>query len=222
MKQLKKKVHKYEKKWLRYKLDSLWTAYKKVRNSYSGKLNAKKKNMIQTQIEDSCKDSHKLHALINNLTCKKVEEEWPAYTSDEQLADDFASHFQGKIEKIRNQIKDKPRYTSTQSEVPKLIRFNPFTEKQVSTIITSLKSKSCELDAIPTTILKKILPKVISFITKIVNMSLGEGCFCREWKVAVLRPLLKKLGLQLILSNSDQLVTSHLSLRSLSCVCSYK
>ena len=201
IKQLKRRVCKYEKKWLKYKLDSLWTAYKKVRNLYFVKHNIKKKNVIQTKIDDRSKDPCKLHALINNLTCKKVEEEWPAHTSNEQLAEDFASYFQGKIEKIRNQLKDKPKYTATQSDVPELRRFAPFTEKQVSTIITSLKSKSYELDAIPTTILKKMLPKVISLITKIINLSLGEGCFCREWKVAIVRPLLKKLGLQLIHSN---------------------
>ena len=46
-----------------------------------------------------------------------------------------------------------------------------------------------------------MLPKVITLITKIVNLSLGDGLFCREWKTAVVRPLLKKLGLELIFSN---------------------
>ena len=44
-------------------------------------------------------------------------------------------------------------------------------------------------------------PKVTPLITKIVNQSLGDGCFCREWKTAVVRPLLKKLGLALIFAN---------------------
>ena len=84
---------------------------------------------------------------------------------------------------------------------PQLQRFAPLTEDQVSKIISSLKSESCKLDAIPTTIFKKMLSKVISLITKIVNQSLGEGEFCCEWKTAVVRPLLKKLGLELIFSN---------------------
>ena len=71
----------------------------------------------------------------------------------------------------------------------------------MSDVITCLKSKSCELDAIPTSILKLMQPKVTPLITKIVNQSLGDGCFCREWKTAVVRPLLKKLGLALIFPN---------------------
>ena len=46
-----------------------------------------------------------------------------------------------------------------------------------------------------------MLSDVIPLITKIVNTSLTDGYSCREWKTAVIRPLLKCLGLQLILAN---------------------
>ena len=36
----------HEKKWLKYKLPSCWTAYKNIRNTYYGKLNAKKKTVL--------------------------------------------------------------------------------------------------------------------------------------------------------------------------------
>ena len=57
MKALKRKVHKYEKKWLKYKLHSLWVAFKKVRNSYFGLLNIKKKTAIQDKIHECTNDS---------------------------------------------------------------------------------------------------------------------------------------------------------------------
>ena len=44
-------------KWLKYKLDSPWTCYKKVRNSYFGKLNVKKKGILHIKIEDCGNDS---------------------------------------------------------------------------------------------------------------------------------------------------------------------
>ena len=71
----------------------------------------------------------------------------------------------------------------------------------MSDVITCLKPKSCELDAIPTSILKLMQPKVTPLISKIVNQSLGDGCFCREWKTTVVRPLLKKLGSALMFAN---------------------
>ena len=193
MKILKRKVHKYKKKWLKYKLESLWVAYKKVRNSYFGLLNQKKKGSIQDRIQECTKDSRKLHALVSNLTTKETAQEWPEHTSNEELAESFATHFQGKIEKIRDLLKDKPCYLPKVDEVPELRCFAPMTQKQVSDVISCLKSKSCELDPIPTTILKVMLPTIIPLITKIVNQSLGDGTFCRDWKTAVVRPLLKKL-----------------------------
>ena len=50
-------------------------------------------------------------------------------------------------------------------------------------------------------LLKEILPSLIEPITKIVNTSLQQGIFSKHWKIAVIRPLLKKKGLELTTSN---------------------
>ena len=54
------------------------------------------------------------------------------------------------------------------------------TESEVEKIINSMQSKSCELDAIPTTLQKKLICKCLPFITKIVNISLTEGIFSNK------------------------------------------
>ena len=58
-----------------------------------------------------------------------------------------------------------------------------------------MQTKSCELDPIPTHILKGVLPTLIPIITHIVNALLNSTCFCEEWKTSVVKPLLKKKGL---------------------------
>ena len=68
-----------------------------------------------------------------------------------------------------------------------------------TTIMTEVKS--CEINPIPTHIFKQVLPSILPTVTKIVNLSLSEGEFCNKWKVAVVQPLLKKVGLELIKSN---------------------
>ena len=50
-------------------------------------------------------------------------------------------------------------------------------------------------------ILKQILEACLPAITQIVNMSLTNGEFCKNWKIAVVKPLLKKTGLDLISKN---------------------
>ena len=51
-KESKRKVQKLEKKFIKYKLTSLWNAYKAARNRYYGMFNAKKKNIFRTKIKD--------------------------------------------------------------------------------------------------------------------------------------------------------------------------
>ena len=74
-------------------------------------------------------------------------------------------------------------------------------EDKVTKVIMSMASKSCEINPVPTNLLKEILPQVIKPITKIINTSLELGVFASQWKVAIVKPLLKKMGLELITSN---------------------
>ena len=64
-----------------------------------------------------------------------------------------------------------------------------------------MKNKSCELDAIPTNLLKEILPSCIETITHIVNTSLTKGIFTNNWKTVIMHPLLKNHGLDLLMNN---------------------
>ena len=75
-----------------------------------------------------------------------------------------------------------------------------------------MQRKSCELDAILTPLLKRRISKCLPFITKIVNISHTEGIFSDKWKVAIVRPLLKKAGLALI--NKNYCPVSNLSFLS--------
>ena len=181
----KRLMWKLEKKWLKYKLESCWVTYKKCRNSYYGKLNFKKKAVLKDKFAECSKDSRKIHTLVNNLTIKQQPQQWPPHKSKVDLAEDFAQFFLDKINKIREALRDKPVYTPTPNDVPKLQRFAPLKEEDVHKVVISLKTKSCELDPIPTTTFKKLLPGILPLITKIVNISLSEGLFIRSWKTAV-------------------------------------
>ena len=68
-------------------------------------------------------------------------------------------------------------------------------------VIMSMPIKSCKLDVLPTKVLKDIITPLLPLLTKIINLLLTEGLFVQEWKVTIIHPLLKKLGLDLISSN---------------------
>jgi len=83
-------------------------------------------------------------------------------------------------------------------QIPCFAEFKRLTTNEVSRLILYSKSTTCELDILPTPILKDNVPIALPILTDIINTS---GVFQSEWKVAVIRPLLKKNGLPLELKN---------------------
>ena len=62
---------------------------------------------------------------------------------------------------------------TSHDDVPKLTEFRLFLEKEVEEIVMGMQSKTCELDPIPTSIIKENLDKFLPTITALVNISLG-------------------------------------------------
>ena len=131
----------------------------------------------------------------------KADNPLPEHENEENLANEFADYFIGKIEKIRQELNTNSRYTPSNDNIPTLSRFTEVTQDEVQKIIMNLATKNCELDPFPTSILKEVLPALLPTITSIMNASLKLGVFVQKWKVAVIRPLLKKAGLELIPKN---------------------
>ena len=150
-----------------------------------------KKENISRKIEECGSDSKKLFQLVNHLTGCKPGLPLPTRKSDKELADEFANFFFSKIIKIREELDHHP-YISHPKSIPKSSNFRKLEEDQVKKLVMSTKSKSCELDPILTTLLKKILCNLLPTITNIINLSLQSGIFPRSWKTSVVRPLLKK------------------------------
>ena len=131
----------------------------------------------------------------------KADNPLPKHENEENLANEFADYFIGKIEKIRQELNTNSRYTPSNDNIPILSRFTEVTQDEVQKIIMNLATKNCELDPFPTSILKEVLPALLPSITAIMNTSLKLGVFVQKWKIAVIRPLLKKAGLELIPKN---------------------
>ena len=74
----------------------------------------------------------------------------------------------------------------------KLFNLEPASEDEVRKIIIKSASKSCDLEPIPTNILKALLDILIKPITTIINLSLESGTFPLSFKEAHVTPLLNK------------------------------
>jgi hypothetical protein len=79
--------------------------------------------------------------------------------------------------------------------VPVLDMFTAASEDEIRKLILSSPSKHCDLDPMPTWMLKEHLELLLPVITKLVNLSLATSTVPIQFKNAVVKPLLKKTNL---------------------------
>ena len=139
---------------------------------------------------------------MNAIIHKVKDNPLPQHSSAKSLANDFNAKY--KLEKIR-QTFDENQSPAFENDIPftgtAMDNFQPLTQMQISSIIKASKPKSCELDPIPTSLLKQCSAELEPIITRIVNLSLETGSFPDIYKHAIIRPLLKKPGLDTDLKN---------------------
>ena len=119
----------------------------------------------------------------------KADNTLPKHDNEENLANEFADYFIGKMEKIRQELNNNLKCTPSNDNIPILAEFTEVTQDEVQKLIMHLTTKNCELDPFPTSILKEVLPALLPSITTILNTSLKLGVFVQKWKVAVIHPL---------------------------------
>ena len=102
---------------------------------------------------------------------------------------------------FRESLRDFDDYKAEIKDAPSFENFQELSEDEVKALISQLQTKSCELDVLPTNVLKSHLNDILPLLTRLVNLSLKQGVFPLKWKQAIVRPLIKKIGLELELSN---------------------
>jgi len=200
-KDLKRNLRKLHSKWKLSREEDDFDVYKVARNHYRQHLDASKRSHFSDAISAAHGNPRKLFSITMGLMGKKADNPLPSSDSSSQLANDFANYFIDKISNIRSSLEQYPRYQPTGSCSAVLPAFQICTEQSVSKIITKAKSATCQLDPIPTSLVKANEQLLTPLITKIVNKSLESGVFFDDWKTAIVQPLLKKSGLEPIYSN---------------------
>ena len=193
-----------ERSWLKYGEHHQWLAYKRERNRYRNMITYSKSCFLTREINKAKGDTKKLYQLANNFTSNVTENPMPTGHSNAEQSQIFADFFLEKIEKIREMFVDIQQFDlQVRTGIPAFRKFAPLSQSEVGSIISNMKTKSCELDPIPTHLLKSehVLPTLLPAITKIVNLSLSQGDFSERWKCAIVRPLLKKQNLELVEKN---------------------
>ena len=185
-------------------------------NHYHASILKAKRHYYHSTLVSSKSNPKSLWTTINKILMRTSTISLPSFENAVDLSNKFASFFSTKINDIRTNLQSNSStlspHTSPPSPPPLLTEFAPATCDEIAKLISSSNNSSCELDPIPTSLLKKCTV-LIPTITNIVNLSLSTGLFPDAFKSCSVHPLIKKPNLDKeTLSNYRPI--SHLSFLS--------
>ena len=158
-------------------------------------------------IEDNSTDQKKLFSATKRLLGRENEIEYPKVNDRAVPTDKFSNYFVQKIDiiqtKLDNMASTAPPHIASENvpDVPSISQFTLLCQSDVQKLIEATPKKSCMLDPIPTPLVIGCIDILLPVITKIINISLQTGQFVDQWKCALVHPLLKKPGLDLVLKS---------------------
>ena len=192
-----KTQNSFERTVVSQKVEKARLDYISKRTEFVKCLRSAKETYYVSKIEQCGSNQKQLFVILNELTNKKRSPTLPEHSSEEELVEKFNSFFIGKIRNIRKELDSiqSNQCFNEKASVSHLDKFDPCTENELNRIIMNASNASCELDPIPTSLLKKCLPTLLPYLTHIVNLSLESGHFPDTLKKAIVRPLLKKPSL---------------------------
>jgi hypothetical protein len=188
-----------EKTWLNSRSPDHLKLLRTATNKYHSAIITAKKTYNASLISASISNPRKLWNSINTLLDRKPTSHLPSSPSGKSLSQMFASFFSDKILTLHTALKSVTTNSSPHTlprETPtSLDSFAPATEAEISKIIRNSSNAFCDLDPIPTSLLKQCLPTLLSTLTNIINLSLATGFFPDQFKSCSVIPLLKKHNL---------------------------
>ena len=205
-------IRQLERRWRTTELECDRLAYCLQRQLVVSSIHRAKLKYHMGQIADVSGDQKKLFTIVAKLLHTDHDTALPTCESFDALVEQFSDSCSEKIWKIRCEftpsVSNVDIYTDGESQTCLLNAFEPATETEIGIMLKSSPVKSCELDPIPTWLLRDCAPDIIRFLTTIVNMSLRTGVMPSHLKRANLRSIIKKPGLDKDIVNNYRLVSN--------------
>ena len=209
IKEARREKRRAERKWRSTGSRKDMLAYKAKKNNTNSLMNQVRCKFYHDLIEDNSDNQRNLFSsvkkLLNQGDNKAV---YPPVDDNVKLANQLGTFFVQKLETIGSKLDNlaqglPPLHDGGHAQVipHPFSNFTPLTEEEINKLISSSPKKSCILDPMPTSLVMECMDVLLPIITKMVNLSLESGRCADDWKSAVVLPLLKKHGLDLLYKN---------------------
>jgi len=196
----KKERRRRERLYRRTKLEVHHLAYREQCRRVNSLLSSARQKYYLDKIDECKGNSKQLFKLTGTLMGRKQTARLPDHDSDETLAIEFNDFFVTKIKRIREAIGSSSATPLDSQHAAhdrgysgsELSTLQPATLEEITKLIASVSNKTCQLDPVPTWLLKQCTQQLAPVIRNIVNMSLATAHVPVSLKRAVVRPSLKK------------------------------
>lgn len=195
---LKNKLYLIQKK---YPTPENIDRYKKFRCTLQKLMHSAEKEYYAQQIDDNRSNMKKTWRIIKSLLNKNINKSMPdsfkinnSVTSDQKLIGDSFNKFYVNIGQSQSRncpLSDIPPTSYIKQNIPHSIHLREVTELEVERIIKELKKGSPGPDGIRTEVLKQTYKLFIRPLVHILNLSLTQGIFPSELKIARVSPIFK-------------------------------
>lgn len=204
---LRRKRRRAERMWRRVGTEAMRILFVSARRAVVKQIYNCKIEYYQHQMSLCDGDQRRTYTFLNNLLGRKINPVLPTSTSGNELASRFSNFFSDKIIRIRTEIDALVVDQDFSLDFPlRFTRFSTFshftlvTEADVQKYIKETRKTYCSLDPINISKLGKAYDSATPAVAAIINLSFVEGHFATSEKRGLIRPYLKKIGL-----NADDL-----------------
>ena len=188
---------KAEKKWRKTKNCVDYDNFKAKRNEYNIILKELRSKHLAEKINKCKGNSKALFKVVNSALNRKPESPLPHNIDDMSLASEFSKFFDNKIQTIRSKLHENHDPIRCSFKGTQFTQFTKVEPDMIRKLINRMATKHSDLDPLPTWLVKECLDILLPIITEIVNTSLNLGVMPQRYKHAIIKPLLKKNGLEL-------------------------
>ena len=200
----KRERRRLERKWKLTRNEEDKIAYKQQIKVANREIIKAKSNYFCSKINECHNDQRTLYSLINEITNNKRVRLLPTNGSSIDICNRFSKYFVQKIDNIRDMlmaenIRNPQMVTQGQNyehmNVTALEEFEPLTLDQTQQLLAKSKNKCCDLDPMPTSMIKEYTMQISPTIMQIINSSLNEALVPDQLKQALVSPTIKKPSL---------------------------
>ncbi len=194
---LKRAARKMECSWRKTKLEVFRIAWWESTLSYRKALKTARSDYFSSLLEENKHNPRYLFNTVAKLTKNKAST--GVEISQQHISNDFMNYFTSKIDTIRDQIVTMQQSATVshqkvhcRSPEEQFHSFSTVGEDTFYKLVKSAKPTTYMLDPIPSKILKVVIPEVKDPVLAIINLSLSLGYVPKTFKLAVIKPLIKK------------------------------